>query len=76
MEDQNDSEKGKPTSSQRLATALGGCAAIGLLVTGVMGLGMMGVMALDSSGNVVAGAVALVASALAFGFLINAIYRR
>lgn len=69
-------EKDQSISSQRAATAFGGCAAIGLLVTGVMGLGMMGVMTLNSDGNVVAGAVALVASALAFGFLINAIYRR
>jgi hypothetical protein len=44
-----------------------------------MGLGMMGVMALNSHGNLLAlavGAGALVASALAFGFLLNAIYRR
>jgi hypothetical protein len=70
-----DEPESKQRSSQRSATALGGCAAIGLLVTGVMGLGMMGVLASDRS-DPAAGAVALVASALAFGFLINAIYRR
>jgi hypothetical protein len=65
----------KQGTSQRSATALGGCAAIGLMVTGVMGLGMMGIMAWNRSDPAV-GAMALVASALAFGFLINAIYRR
>ena len=71
-----DDPESRQRSNPRLASALGGCAAIGLLVTGVMGLGMMGVMAWKSDGDLVVGALALVASALAFGFLINAIYRR
>jgi hypothetical protein len=70
-----DDPESRQRSNQRPATALGGCAATGLLVTGVMGLGMMGVRAWNGS-DAVAGAVALVASALAFGFLINGIYRR
>jgi hypothetical protein len=68
-------------SPPRSAAWLGGCAAIGLLVTGVAGLGMAGLLALESYvslswGEPVPIALALVASALAFGFLINSIYRR
>jgi hypothetical protein len=68
-------------SSQPPALRLGGCSALGLLVTGVAGFVVaayecwkdyMSLNRTDSTGM----ALALVASALAFGFLCNAIYRR
>jgi hypothetical protein len=60
-------------SQQRAAAWLGGCAAIGLVLTG--GGGLLMAVVVETS-NATAGAVALVASALAFGALMNAIYRR
>jgi hypothetical protein len=68
-------------SGQPPARLLAGCSAAGLLVTGVAGLAVAGYQSLkdymslnqaDSTGI----GLSLVASALAFGLLRNAIYRR
>jgi hypothetical protein len=68
-------------SSQRPARWLGGCSALGLLGTGVTALAVVGYLSFKeymslSNTDSIGIALALMASALAFGFLSNAIYRR
>jgi hypothetical protein len=75
-------DKGKDQhSSQQSALRLGGCSALGLLGTGVTGLVVAGYLSFESYMSLnrtdsIGIALALVASALAFGFLSHAIYRR
>ncbi len=75
-------DKGKDQpSSQSSAAWLGGCSALGLLGTGVMALAVVGYLCFKeymslSNTDSIGIALALIASALAFGFLSNAIYRR
>jgi hypothetical protein len=70
--------KGKDQQSVRW---LGGCSALGLLGTGLAALAVVGYqlfkdyMSLSNTDSICI-ALALIASALAFGFLSNAIYRR
>jgi hypothetical protein len=74
-------EEPRKGKDQRAARWLGGCSALGLLATGLTALAVVGYlcfkdyMSLNNT-DAIGIALALTASALAFGFLSNATYRR
>ena len=66
-------EKDKPVN-RNLAAGLGGVAVVGALITGLAGLIIAAYVMIEKT-DPVGAAQALVASALAYGFLCNAIMR-